>query len=130
MRRLPLALIMATMAGCSPAAQLAGRPPAARPPAAEVVPAKGTLAGGLLGRGLAAEDRAAAASAERAALDEGRDIGWSGSGVEGLVRPTAAWLADGTPCRSYTHRVSSAGLAREWRAKACRDGLGQWRIIR
>lgn len=77
---------------------------------------------------LPVEDRAAAERAQQAALDEGRVVHWSGSGVLGRIVPRHEWVADGKPCRAYSHVVASEIAIREWRRAACRDGDGAWTV--
>lgn len=111
------AVAAAWLVGCA-------APPAARPPeSAPLVPVAAPWAAPLR-----PEDRAAAAAAERAALEEGRAVGWSGSGISGLVTPRPAWAEDGLLCRAYSHAVRTATVIREWRTAACRDGTGHWRM--
>ncbi|MEW5728080.1 MAG: hypothetical protein AB1918_09665 [Pseudomonadota bacterium] len=117
MRTRAMATAVAWLAGCA-------TPPAAAPPDnGPLVPVTAAAA-----EALRPEDRAAAAAAERAALEEGRAVGWSGSGISGLITPRPAWAEDGRRCRAYSHSVRTATVTREWRAAACRDRAGHWRM--
>ena len=141
-----LALIAASVAGCSASPVLqgdggtsAGTPPVtgsigAKPTATQGAPVVGPFVGNHIDAALDDEDRQRAYAAQIQALEtgpSGAPVAWRNpdSGHYGNVVPGPAYQISGANCRQFTHTVTINGALQARHGTACRNADGTWTAV-